>query len=128
MTQAEAYRRCRLAALAAVVAGGIATFVGALLDPHAFFPAWLAAFWYWLAFPLGALALLLIHNLTGGKWLAVARRPLEAATATMPLFIFAFLPVLAGLHDLYSWMRPQPAPLANHWYLNLDFFGLRAAL
>lgn len=128
MTQAEAYRRWRLGALAAAVAGGLATIVSALLDPHAFFPAWLAAFWYWLAVPLGALALLLIHNMTGGKWQVVARGPLEAATATMPLFILAFLPVLAGLHDLYSWVRPQPAPLANSWYLNLDFFGLRAAL
>lgn len=128
MTPAEASRRCRLAAAAAFVAGGIATIAGALLDPQAFFPAWLAAFWYWLAFPLGALALLLIHNLTGGKWQAVARAPLEAAAATMPLFILAFLPILAGLHDLYSWMRPLPEPLANRWYLNLDFFGLRAAL
>ncbi|HLI20208.1 MAG TPA: hypothetical protein VKV32_03760 [Stellaceae bacterium] len=128
MTRAAAYRRCRLAALAAFVAGGIATTAGALLDPQAFFPAWLAAFWYWLAFPLGALALLLIHNLTGGKWQVVARPPLDAAVATMPLFILAFLPVLAGLHDLYAWTRPQPAPLVNRWYLNLDFFGLRAAL
>lgn len=128
MSHADAFRRYRLIGLAGAIGGGAATLAGAIIDPTAFFPAWLAAFCYWLSLPLGALALLLIHNLTGGKWETVARAPLEAAAATMPLFILAFLPMLPGLHDLYSWTRPQPSPLPNHWYLNLDFFGLRAAL
>ncbi|HEY3917253.1 MAG TPA: hypothetical protein VGL83_05650 [Stellaceae bacterium] len=128
MTRAEAFRRYRLAGLVCLLAGGGATAIGAALYPAAFFAAWLAAFCYWLGLPLGALALLMIHNLTGGHWIAIARAPLEAATATMPLFILAFLPLLAGLHDLYSWTRPLAAPLPNQWYLNLDFFGLRAAI
>lgn len=128
MTLAEAYRRWRLAALIAAVVGGIASVVGAALDPHAFFPAWLAAFSYWLSLPLGALALLLIRNMTGGEWHAVARAPLAAAAALMPLFILAFLPILIGLNDLYSWTEARPESLANGWYLNLQFFGIRAAL
>ena len=128
MTQAAAFRRWRPAALIAAIAGGIVTIVGAAIDPHAFFPAWLAAFSYWLSLPLGALALLLIRNLTGGEWHAVARAPLAAAAALMPLFIFAFLPILIGLHDLYPWTQRQPGQLPNHWYLNLDSFGIRAAL
>jgi hypothetical protein len=128
MTRAEAFRRWRLAALIAAILGGIASLVGAALDPHAFFPAWLAAFSYWLSLPLGALALLLIHNLTGGEWQAVARAPLAAAATLMPLFILAFLPILIGLHDLYPWTQARSDSLANRWYLNLDFFGIRAAL
>jgi hypothetical protein len=128
VTRAEAYRRWRQAALIAALAGGIASVTGAALDPHAFFPAWLAAFSYWLSLPLGALALLLIRNLTGGEWQAVARAPLTAAAATMPLFILAFLPILVGLHDLYPWTEAHADALANHWYLNLEFFGIRAAL
>jgi hypothetical protein len=128
MTQAAAFRRGRLAALMAAIAGGIVSIVGAAIDPHAFFPAWLAAFSYWLSLPLGALALLLIRNLTGGEWHVVACAPLTAAAALMPLFILAFLPILIGLHDLYPWTRLQPDQLPNHWYLNLDFFGIRAAV
>jgi hypothetical protein len=128
MTRAGAFRRRRLAALIAAILGGIASLVGAALDPHAFFPAWLAAFSYWLSLPLGALALLLIHNLTGGEWHAVARAPLAAATALMPLFILAFLPILIGLHDLYPWTQAQFDSVANRWYLNLDFFGIRAGI
>lgn len=128
MTRAQAFRRWRLAALIAVVVGGVASIIGAALDPHAFFPAWLAAFSYWLSLPLGALALLLIRNLTGGEWQAIAHAPLTAAAAIMPLFILAFLPILVGLHDLYPWTQSRPASLANRWYLNLDFFGIRAAL
>jgi len=128
MTRAEAFHRWRLAALIAAIAGGIASITGAALDPRAFFPAWLAAFSYWLSLPLGALALLLIHNLTGGEWHRVARAPLAAAAALMPLFVLAFLPILIGLHDLYPWTEAQPQALANRWYLNLEFFGIRAAL
>jgi hypothetical protein len=120
-----ALRRCRLLALLMLVAAGIATAIGAVLNPAAFFAAWLGAFWYWLALPLGALALLMIHNLTGGQWMASARWPLEAMAATMPLFLLAFVPVLLGLHDLYSWTRTPPS---NHWYLNFRFFGIRAAV
>lgn len=128
MTRAETFRRARLVGLACILCGGIATVIGGVIAPAAFFPAWLAAFYYWLSVPLGALALLLIHNLTGGKWEAVARLPLEAGAATMPLFILAFLPILAGLSSLYSWVRPLSTPLPNVWYLNLDFFGIRAAI
>lgn len=127
MTRAETFFRCRLIGLACLIAGGAAAIAGAMLDPAAFCAAWLAAFCYWLSLPLGALALLVIHNLTGGKWIVIAGATLEAITATMPLFILAFVPILLGMHDLYSWTRALPAPLPNHWYLNLDFFGIRAA-
>lgn len=126
MSAADALRRCRLLALITALAAGVATIVGAVLDPAAFFAAWLAAFWFWLALPLGALALLMIHNMTGGEWLASARGPLEAIVATMPLFVLAFVPVLIGLHDLYAWLRG--APPSNAWYLNLRFFGIRSAI
>ena len=125
MTSAQAFRRYRLLALAVALVAGIATVIGATLDPAAFFAAWLGAFWYWLALPLGALALLMIHNMTGGEWQASARTALESIAATMPVFILAFVPVLIGLHDLYSWTRTPPS---NEWYLNLRFFGIRAAI
>ena len=113
----------------AVLAGGGASLWGALVDPRAFFPAWVAAFYFWLAMPLGALALLFIWDLTGGRWEPLARLPLGAMAATFPLFVLLFLPILAGLAVLYPWTRSHIAPsLPNHWYLNPTFFYVRAGV
>jgi hypothetical protein len=113
----------------AALAGGAAAIWGYLDEPRAFFPAWLAAFYFWLAMPTGALALLLIWDLTGGRWEPFARVPLGAMAATFPLFVLLFLPVLAGLAVLYPWTRPELArSLPNHWYLNPTFFYVRAGV
>lgn len=124
-----AYRRLMTVAAVCAIGGGAAAIVGWVIYPARFYAAWLSAFCYGLGFPLGALALLMIHDLTGGKWEAVARPPLESAAATMPLFIVLFLPIVAGLHDLYPWTRPEHfVAFANRWYLNLAFFGIRAGI
>lgn len=117
----------RIGAVAALTGGGAALWAF-LQEPNAFYVAWLAAFYFWLSMPLGALTLLLIWDLTGGSWEPVARLPLSAMAATLPLFAILFLPVIAGVPALYSWSRPAvAATLHNHWYLNIDFFFARAA-
>src|SRR5262245_7362493 len=73
----------RIALIAGVVAL-ILCAVGAFLDPAAFFQAYLVAFLYWLAFPLGALLVVAIYHLGGGVWGFPIRRPLEAAMVTIP--------------------------------------------
>lgn len=117
------------AAIVAVV--GIAVAVaGAFVDsPRAFFAAWLAAYFYGLSVPLTALALLMIHDLTGGEWGVVLRPLLEAAAATVPLFAILFIPIpIAGLATLYGWARPEvAATLPNTFYLNVPGFLARAA-
>jgi hypothetical protein len=116
-----------VAAVAALVGGGGALWAF-LVQPKAFYVAWLAAFYFWLSMPLGALALLLIWDLTGGRWEPVARAALRGMVGTLPLFALFFLPIAAGMSDLYSWSRPETAAtLQNRWYLNLDFFFIRAA-
>ncbi|HEX7967198.1 MAG TPA: hypothetical protein VF502_03190 [Stellaceae bacterium] len=128
MTDGRAWTRLRWAALAATVLGGIGCIIGALVDPAAFFPAWLSAVIFWLGLPLGALTLVLVHDLTGGRWMATARSVLDAAVATMPIATLAFLPILAGLGHLYTWSRPDAPPLGNAFYLNDSFFIARYAL
>jgi hypothetical protein len=60
--------------------------------------------------------------------MGVARGPLEAMAATMPLSVVAFLPLVIGMHDLYSWSRPELAhEIRNGWYLDRGFFLWRAA-
>jgi hypothetical protein len=127
MTGERSLRRLRLGSLAAFVLGGIGCILGAVMAPDAFFPAWLVAFLYWLAMPLGAVALILVHDLTGGRWMATARPVLNAAAATMPLATIAFLPILGGLGHLYPWSHPGGAP-GNAFYLNEPFFIARAVV
>lgn len=124
-------RIARLCFVVSVIAILIAL-IGVARQPPAFFRAYLVAFLYWSAVPLGCLALLMVHNLTSGRWGAWLRAPLEAASGTMPLVALAFVPLLFGLHDLYPWL--DPAFVADHptverktVYLNLSFFLVRAA-
>src|SRR5438270_9124894 len=52
----------------------------------------------------GALCILMLQYVSGGKWGLLLRRPLEAMTRTLPLVVLLFLPiVLLGKH-LYQWL------------------------
>jgi hypothetical protein len=128
MTGHRAWTRLRWAALAAMILGGIGCLIAAFDDRAAFFPGWLAAVVFWLGLPLGALTLVLVHDLTGGRWMATARSALDAAIATLPIATLAFLPILAGLGHLYGWSRPGAPALANSFYLDHGFFLARYAL
>src|SRR5262245_27138242 len=118
--------------LALVVAAGGAALcaVGAVFSLAHFFRAYLIAFLYWLGITLGSFAVLMIHNLTGGRWGVILRRLLEASTKTLPLMAILFVPLLAGLGQLYPWSGE--IPFDNHVlqektaYLNVPFFVVRA--
>lgn len=115
-------------AIATVLGGGAAIW-GYLHAPQTFFPAWLAGFYFWLSMPAGALGLLLIWDLTGGRWGPLARLPLTAMAATIPLFLLLYLPIIAGMSTLYPWTHARvAAKLHNGWYLNREFFFIRAGL
>jgi hypothetical protein len=51
----------------------------------------------------GALALLLVQYLSGGKWGHVLRRPLEAMTRTIWVVVVMMLPILFLMKHLYQW-------------------------
>ena len=55
--------------------GLIACLVGALIQPSAFFPAYLVGFLFWTGMSLGGIGLALLHHLTGGSWAVPLRRP-----------------------------------------------------
>jgi hypothetical protein len=113
---------------------GIAALVLAALDgiraPEQFFRSYLLAFVFWLGFPLGCSAFLMVHHLTGGFWGLPIRRPLEAGTRTLPLLTALALPLLLGLTRLYSWTNPNLVAAdvvlkSKQLYLNLPFFLIR---
>ncbi len=110
---------------AAWIAGGVGLLVallGWLLEPSVFPYAWLAALTAWIGWPLGCLALLLIHVLTGGQWGYTIRPYLLAGIGTLPLLLPAILPILFVSQHLYPWLRPEVShDLANRFYLNGQF-------
>ena len=90
--------------------------------PH----AWLSAVAAWSGWPLGSMALLLAHALTGGAWGDALRPALRLGVATLPVLLVLLAPLLFVLPGLYSWLRPGAA-LPNAWYLNPSFFAARWA-
>jgi hypothetical protein len=105
--------------------GVLGSLLGWLVDPPAFAHAWLAAFSVWLEWPLGSLALLLAHALTGGRWGIAIRPALLGGLATLPLLLPGLLPLAAMFHVLYPWARPD-AVIPNAFYLNVPFFAGRS--
>ena len=114
------------------VAGLLLTGLGALLDSAAFLRAWLVAALTGIALPLGAMAVLMTHNLTGGQWGEPVRAPLKAVVATLPLMLVAFVPLLLGARVLLPWTGDLSGLPEVVWhktfYLNLPFFHARFAL
>jgi hypothetical protein len=65
--------------------------------------AYLMGFMTCFNFVGGALALLMVQYVSGGKWGLILRRPLEAMTRTLPLVVVMILPVLFFMKHLYMW-------------------------
>jgi hypothetical protein len=114
--------------------GVVGTVVGFLMaGQERFFQAYLVAYTFVFGIVLGSMALLMIQHLSGGAWGVVIRRPLEAAVRTMPIMALLFLPIAAGVHDLYHWSHPDV--VANDAvlqqkaaYLNTTFFYIRQVI
>lgn len=102
-------------------------------NPKQFFFSWLVSFLFCLSLALGGLFFVLIQYATQGGWSIVVRRIAETVFATIPVMAALFVPLVLGLHDLYSWSVPGAAehdPLLQ-WkapYLNVPFFLIRAAV
>jgi hypothetical protein len=91
---------------------------------------WLVAFAIWSSVPIGSMALLMIHRLTGGGWGVVAAPVLCPAAAMTPFALLAFVPILVALPHVYPWAAdPSPIPAdVAHWYLNAPSFWIRAVI
>jgi hypothetical protein len=106
--------------------GLIGAIAGWAVAPGDFPHAWLAALVAWIGWPLGCLALLLIHVLTGGRWGNTIRQQLAAGLGSLWLLPLALIPLLVVLPGLYPWLRPDTAAkLPNGFYLNGPFLLLR---
>lgn len=116
--------------------GGVAALasaVGAFLSPDQFHRSYLTGYAWALAFPLGSLAVMMLHHMSRGAWGVMIRRPLEAAARTLPFLAVAFVPVVLGMHRVYEWTHADVVakdPVLKHkaGYLNEPAFIVRAAV
>lgn len=125
--------RARRACLGAGVIGLAVAGAGGLVDPVQFFRSYLVAYLFFVGIPLGALGLVSLNHVTGGRWGVVIRRVCESAMRTLPLLLVLFLPLLFGLTYLYEWARPEAVAhdallQHKHLYLNVPFFIVRLGL
>ena len=114
-------------AIGALIAAAVFC-VFAFIDPVTALRGWLAAFIWATMAPVGALALLLIHRITGGEWGEALAPILEpTAKAILPVAILS-LPVLVFSELIYRWGDPDmPANVARS-YMNPAFFGVRSVI
>jgi hypothetical protein len=118
--------------LTAGAAGLLLAAIGGVFNPTQFFQSYLTAYMFCLGATLGCLALGMVHQLSGGAWGVVLRRPIGAASRVIPIMTLLFLPIVAGMGRLYSWTHPDIVAADEilqhkHLYLNTPFFLTRAA-
>ncbi len=128
----ELARHQRTLLLAGAV-GALVSLGGAFLNVTQFMQSYLMAYMLCLGVTLGSLALGMVHQLSGGAWGVVIRRPIGAAARVLPVMTLLFVPIALGMSRLYPWTN---ADLVAHdevlrhkqLYLNTPFFLARAAL
>jgi hypothetical protein len=99
----------------------------AIYAPGDVLRGWLTAFTILVGPPLGALALLCIARLTGGRWTKAASPLLLRAVAAMPLLCLALLPVLLGARLIFPWAIDGNSAGKDvaRFYLNIESFDVR---
>lgn len=122
--------RLRTKALMVGLAGAVGTVAGFFLFQDVFYRAYLVGWIFWLGIALGLTTLSLINHLASGRYGIQMRKVQEAAGRSAPLFLLLALPFLiGGMHDLYSWTRPEAvndallAEKSGYLKLWFDFTG-----
>jgi hypothetical protein len=126
-------RQWRTRAAIAGAVGLVLSFIGFFIDHDQFYRSYLWSYIYVVGLTVGPLAWLMLQYLTGGAWGLVIRRSCEAATRTLPLTAFLFLPIVIGINNLYPWAHKSLVAadeVLRHKapYLNTPFFLIRAVI
>jgi hypothetical protein len=111
--------------------GAVISAIGLFTDVSQFLQSYLLAYMWCLGLTLGCLALAMVHQLSGGAWGVMIRRPMGAAARVLPVLTLLFVPIVLGMRHLYVWTDPAVVAgdeLLQHKqpYLNAPFFIIRA--
>lgn len=114
-----------VAALAAIALAAIAFY-----SPRAAAGGWLVAFSYVAAFPLGSLAWLMIHRLTGGRWGEALTPVLLPLAQSAPLLLLFVIPALVAMPVLFPWVGSHNdiSPSVHAIYLNVSSYVVRSLI
>jgi hypothetical protein len=120
-------------ALAAAAGGAVLAYNSYQQMPDEWLKPYLIGWLTWTGLAVGNLSLVLLHNLTGGKWGDAARPVMRAAAASLWLMPVLFIPIFLGTERIYPWADPSVVehdPILQHKsaYLNVDFFRIRAGV
>jgi len=118
-------RRVELLVLALALALAIALMAIASISGAAAARGWLSAFVLVSMVPIGSLALLLVHGISGGRWGHDFAPVLIPAARCIPLLFIAFLPVLIFRSSIYRWQDLELPQDVTRYYLNSAFFDAR---
>lgn len=121
------------AALGAAVVGGVLCAIGLFTDMHRTLLSYLFAYVVVLTIVLGCLIQVMMSNVTGAHWFVVLRRISLDLASPLPALALLLVPILIGVHILYSWATPGTLPPAaaaivdlKRAWLNVPFFEARA--
>ena len=119
--------------LIAGAVGAVVSAIGWFVDARQFYQSYLMGYMLCLGVTLGCLALGMVHQLSGGAWGVVIRRPIGAASRVLPVMTLLFLPIALGMRHLYPWTNPEVVAASEalqhkQAYLNTPFFLARTVI
>lgn len=117
----------RSAWILTLVGAAVLVVVGLAVSPPAAGQAWLVGFVFASGFPLGALTLLMIGRLAGGRWVETFGPELRRHAAWTPWLFLFIAPVLIAPALDFGWAAdPSRTPDALKLYLSPGLFALRS--
>lgn len=118
-------------ALACSAIGAASLVLAVLLCAFANFSlagAYLFAWLFWIGLPLGALPVLMLIELIGGKLEVILGATLRGILLMLAPLALLILPILIRPSAFYSWARSGGTPPGNAFYLQTGFFDARAII
>ncbi len=96
---------------------------------YGYYMAWV----FFFCIAAGSLYFLLLHHAFRAMWSIVVRRLAEAMAANLVLMAVLLIPILGGLHLLFSWtsaafMHSDKLLISKLSFLNTDFFTIRCII
>jgi len=96
---------------------------GYIQNPVQFHASYLVGFMYFLTISLGAAFFVMLQHISGAVWSVSLRRLMENVMAVLPLAPLLFLPIVAGLPELYEWARPEFQTQGPDFRFKMIFFS-----
>ena len=86
------------------------TIIGAFVDPRQFYFSYITAFWFCTIIAVGGMFWTFVQFVSGAAASTTVRRIMENIAVCVPLAALLFIPVVFGMHDLYTWANQRSGP------------------